>query len=163
MKSATGSITVTGNIPGVSTKDTLTNVEQISFSDYTLVFDLTSTQDALVYRLYQAAFARIPDNAGFRFWAALSDRTQMSAVALSDQFLAAPEFSQKYGNPDNNGFATAMYMNVLGRTPDPAGLSFWVDQLNKGTPRDQLLVSFANSAENIQLIASHVSNGYWTT
>ena len=163
VKGVDGSIQIIGTLTGGGPTDKLTNVEQVVFSDYTLNFDLTSAQDAMVYRLYQAAFARTPDNAGFRFWAALSDRTQISAVALSDQFLAAPEFAQKYGIPDNTGFATAMYTNVLGRTPDAGGLSFWIDQLNKGLPRDQLLVAFANSAENIQLTGAHMSNGYWTT
>ena len=81
-KNANGSLTITS--PSSSSPDNISNVEQVAFSDYTLVLDLSSSQDALVYRLYQAAFARTPDNAGFRFWAAQADRTQMSAVALAD-------------------------------------------------------------------------------
>ena len=142
--------------------DTLINIEQIKFADMTLVFDLTTSQDTLVYRLYQAAFARTPDNGGFRYWADVADRTGMSAISLADEFLAAPEFTQKYGNPNNLGYATKMYGNVLGRTPDPSGLAYWAGQLDKGMPRDQLLVAFAVCDENVQLTGVHMSNGYWT-
>ena len=157
-----GGLTVSDSVAGRNGVDTLQNVEQLRFSDYTLVFDLTSSQDSLVYRLYQAAFARTPDNGGFRYWAAFADQSQASAMTLADQFLAAPEFTQKYGSPDNTGFVTAMYTNVLGRSPDAAGLAYWVDQVNHGMPRDQLLVAFAISAENVQLTGAHMSNGYWT-
>ena len=60
-------------------------------------------------------------------------------------------------------FVTALYSNVLGRTPDAGGLAFWIGQANQGAAHDQLLVSFATSGENINLISSHVANGYWTT
>ena len=155
-------ILVSDIMSGRDGTDTLISVAQVKFSDVTLVFDLTSSQDALVYQLYQAAFARTPDNGGFRYWADVADRTGMSAISLADQFLAAPEFSQKYGNPDNLGYATKMYGNVLGRTPDPGGLAYWAGQLDHGLAINQLLVEFATCPENVQLTGVHMSNGYWT-
>jgi len=149
---------------GLNQNANLTAVAQVQFSDYTLVFDLNSSEDLLVYKLYQAAYNRVPDNAGFRFWAAYADPTNASAVTLADFFLAAPEFTQKYGtNPTNLQYVTELYSNVLGRTPDQAGLNFWVNVANSGYARDLLLVDFATSAENVQLIGSHTSNGLWTT
>lgn len=157
-------ITVADSVSNRDGTDTLLGTEQIRFSDMTLVFDLTSSADLNVYKLYQAAYARTPDNAGFRYWAGIADTTGMSALNLADQFLAAPEFTQKYGaNPSNLAYATAMYANILGRSPDSAGLAYWVSNLDKGEARDQLLVDFALSAENATLIGSHVSNGFWTT
>ena len=139
-------------------------MEQVKFSDFTLVFDLTSSTDQAVYKLYQAAYARIPDNSGFRYWAATADATGMTPISLAHQFLTAPEFTQKYGaNPSNLAYATAMYSNVLGRTPDSAGLAYWVSNLDRGEARDQLLVDFALSSENAALVGSHISNGFWTT
>ena len=160
---SSGVITVADATASRDGTDTLRNTEQVKFTDYTLVFDLSSSQDLLVYKLYQAAYARTPDNSGFRFWAASADANGTSALHLADSFLAAPEFTQRYGaNPSNTAYATAMYTNVLGRAPDSAGLNFWVNALNNGEARDQLLVDFALSGENATLIASHVSNGYWT-
>ncbi len=155
-------ITVTGGVAGST--DVLTNIQEVKFSDITLVFNLHSSEDTLVYELYQAAYARIPDFAGFEYWAGVADANNTSALALADAFLAAPEFAQKYGaNPSNTAYVTELYSNVLGRAPDQAGLAYWVSQANAGTPRDQLLVDFAVSQENVNLIAPHISNGYWTT
>jgi hypothetical protein len=112
--------------------------------------------------MYQAAFGTAPDTGWFRNTANLADRTGMSAISLADQILASPEFSQKYGNPDNLGYVFKIYGNVLGRTPDSGGLDYWAGQLDKGMPRDQLLVAFAVSDENVQLTGVHMSNGYWT-
>jgi hypothetical protein len=149
---------------GLDQNADLTGVAQVQFSDYTLAFDLHSSEDLLVYQLYQAAYDRVPDNAGFRFWATYADANNASAVTLADFFLTAPEFTQKYGaNPTNLQYVTELYSNVLGRAPDQAGLNFWVNVANSGYPRDQLLVDFATSTENVQLIAPHTSNGYWTT
>ena len=159
-----GTITVSDGVAGRDGTDLLRNTEQVRFTDYTLVFDLSSSQDLLVYKLYQAAYARTPDNAGFRYWAGVADSQHTSALALADAYLAAPEFAQKYGaSPSNTAFVTALYTNVLGRTPDQAGLNFWIGNANAGEARDQLLVDFATSGENATLIGSHVSNGFWTT
>ncbi|MGA8169468.1 MAG: DUF4214 domain-containing protein [Methylocystis sp.] len=164
--------TITGNLSGMTVTDTvanrdgadtLINIQQLKFTDYTLVFDLTSAEDTLVYELYQATYGRTPDNAGFRYWAQYADATHASALALADIFLAAAEFTQKYGsNPSNTQYVTELYTNVLQRTPDQAGLNYWIGEANAGTPRDQLLVDFATSTENVNLIAPHVSNGFWT-
>jgi hypothetical protein len=37
---------------------------------------------------------------------------------------------------------------VLGRTPDPVGLQFQVNALNVGLARTDMLINFAESAEN---------------
>ena len=157
------SINVSGDTVTVGA-DTLTYIQQAQFSDYMLVFDLNSSQDKLVYELYQAAYDRTPDNAGFRYWAQAADNTGMSATALADQFLSAAEFTQKYGaNPTNTAYVTELYTNVLGRAPDQAGLNYWIGEANGGMAHDQLLVAFATSAENLQLIGAHTSAGFWTT
>jgi hypothetical protein len=159
-----GTLTVTDTVAGRDGTDTLTNVQQLLFADYTVVFDLHSSQDLLVYELYQAAYDRVPDNAGFRYWAGAADANHLTGLQLADQFLSAPEFTQKYGaNPTNTQYVTELYTDVLGRAPDPAGLAYWIGQANGGQPRDQLMVDFAISAENVQLIGPHISEGYWTT
>ena len=158
------SIVVTDTVANRDGTTSLSSIQQVKFSDVTLVFDLNSAEDTLVYELYQAAFARTPDNVGFRYWATTGDSSHLSAISLADAFLAAPEFTQKYGsNPSNTAYVTALYSNVLGRSPDAAGLAYWISQANAGEARDQLLAAFATSQENVNLIAPHISNGFWTT
>ena len=103
--------------------------------------------EAQAGRLYQAAFGRAPDDAGLAYWsAALHAGT--SLVAIAGDFLASPEFQARYGNPDNTGFVTDLYQNVLHRAPDPTGLAYWEGTLANGTSRAQLLVDFSESPED---------------
>ncbi len=157
-----GTISVTDTVAGRDGADILTSVEQVKFTDFTQIFDLTSSIDKSVYLLYQAALNRVPDTAGFRYWAGLADSQNMSASSLASQFITAPEFQQKYGGLDNAGYAAALYVNVIGRAPDAAGLSFWVNNLALGETRAQMLVDFATSMENLQATAAHTSYGFWT-
>ena len=130
----------------------------------TVVTNLTTSEDTLVYELYQAAYNRMPDYAGFTYWAGQADARQMTALQLADQFLAAPEFTAIFGaNPSNNAYVTELYTNVLGRAPDAAGLAYWEGEANSGMAHDQLLVAFATSPENVALIAPHTANGFWVS
>jgi hypothetical protein len=159
-----GEFTVTDSVAGRDGTTQLENIQQAQFSDVTLVLDLTSSQDMQVYELYQAAFDRLPDDAGFRFWAGVADSTQTSALSLADAFLASPEFAQRYGTDLSNAqYLTELYTKALNRMPDAAGFNFWLDEANAGVPRDQLLVDFATSPEDVQLIGPHVDHGFWTT
>ncbi len=159
------------NLPnGATITDILSNplssvfVADLGVQVVTQVTNLTSNEDHLVYMLYQAAFNRMPDYSGFEYWAGQADAHQLTALQLADQFLAAPEFAANYGaNPSNDAFVTALYGNVLGRAPDAAGLAYWEAQANAGMARDQLLVDFATSTENVQLTAQHTANGFWVT
>ena len=47
----------------------------------TLVTNLHTSADNLVYLLYQASFARIPDYAGFEYWAGQADARQFERAA----------------------------------------------------------------------------------
>jgi hypothetical protein len=106
----------------------------------------------------------MPDYAGFEYWAGQADARQLSALQLADIFMAASEFTAKFGaNPSNDAYVTELYTNVLGRAPDAAGLAYWEGQANSGVARDQLLVAFATSAENLQTTAPHTANGYWVS
>ena len=130
----------------------------------TTVTNLATNEDHLVYLLYQATYDRIPDYGGFEYWAGQADARQLSALQLADIFMTAPEFTAKFGaNPSNTAFVTELYTNVLGRTPDPGGLAYWEGQANAGQPRDQLLVDFATSPENLSTTAPHTNNGYWVS
>ena len=163
IKNADGSVNITTTILGTASIDKLSNIEQVEFSDYTLVLDLTSAQDSLVFQLYQAAFARLPDTSGFRYWATQADTFKLTAVQLADAFLASPEFAQRYGtNPSNADFVTALYSNVLGRAPDTSGFNYWLSVANHGAPKDQMLIAFATSVENLTMTGPHTSNGFWT-
>jgi autotransporter-associated beta strand protein len=46
------------------------------------------------------------------------------------------------------GFISSLYKEILNRLPDVPGLSFWLQQLHAGVPRDQIARGFWESAEH---------------
>ncbi|HEX8954670.1 MAG TPA: DUF4214 domain-containing protein, partial [Burkholderiaceae bacterium] len=57
-----------------------------------------------------------------------------SAVkALIDSFGTSQESAKLYGSGNSSAFVTAIFRNVLGRTPAADGLSFWSNAIDAGT------------------------------
>ena len=154
------SIQIMGDAVGL---DTLISVERIDLTDGDFVFDVAGNSAQVIYRLYQAAFARTPDESGFRYWASAADTYGLSPLQIAREFRIAPEFAAKYGvNVSNRDYTYNMYKNVLGREPDQGGIDYWTNVVNIGwVTRDQLLIEFAQSPENIALTAPNTSVGYW--
>lgn len=161
VSSSGGVVTVREKASGEA--DILTGVERLQFGDAlsgvtTVAFDLDGNAGK-VYRLYQAAYDRKPDDWGFNFWLYNADRGQTMAE-IAGYFTASDEFKQLYGNtPDNADFVTRLYHNVLHREPEPGGYNFWMAALNtKGVTQLQLLNIFAESPENVANVARIVGD-----
>ncbi len=100
-------------------------------------------------RLYLAYFDRKPEAAGLDYWT--TKLTASSLVSVSEFFAKSPEFRTKYGSLDNGGFVDLIYRNVLGRTPDSGGRSYWKSQLDGGRKtRGVVMVGFSESAEFVK-------------
>lgn len=138
----------------------LANVERIQFADATIALDIAGN-GGQVYRLYQAAFNRVPDLGGLGFWINAMDHGT-TLVSISQGFVNSAEFTALYGvNPTNTSMVTTMYTNVLHRAPDPAGVAFWVNVLDQhlATPAD-VLAGFSESAENQANVIGVIGNGF---
>jgi hypothetical protein len=154
---APGGTSVTGGPEGAS--DTLTNVHRIQCVDGYLSTSPTDTAGQ-VYRLYEGALNRAPDQEGLTYWTnVLNAGTPLQSVA--DGFVGSAEFQADYGALDNTGFVTLLYSNVLHRAPDATGLSVWVAELNSGVTRSQVLLGFTQSQEDINDLAGSVQQGLW--
>jgi hypothetical protein len=103
--------------------------------------------DAEAYRLYQAAFNRIPDADGERFWSA-SLASGETARQVAAAFIGSAEFNQTYGALSTADFVSALYVNALHRPADAAGLQAWTGAIQNGLGRADVLVGFSDSAEN---------------
>ena len=114
-----------------------------------------------IIREYQAAFGRVPDQAGLSFWigqiapngptGALNPAVLANLNAI---FAGSAEFTARYGatlspttvvtSANGSALVNAMYDNVLLRHADQAGLDFWLGAHNTVS---QLLQAFAQSPE----------------
>jgi Ca2+-binding RTX toxin-like protein len=102
-----------------------------------------------IYRLYCATLARQPDAGGLQSWLdTLASGQKLESVAAG--FVNSGEFAATYGNSlSSTQFITLLYQNVLGRAPDQAGLSSWLDSMMAGASRTSVVLGFSNSAEYV--------------
>ena len=141
----------------------LSEVERVKFQDVSIAFDVNENAGK-AYRVYKAAFARDPmagDKAGLGFWISRIDGG-MDMVEVAARFIDSPEFRTLYGqNPSNADFLTKVYTNVLGRSPDPGGYDWWLNQLNTNPEktRQKVLADFSESQENKDSVATLVGSG----
>lgn len=101
-----------------------------------------------IARLYLATFDRVPDAAGLQFWINVY-RNDMELNEVARLFAQSEEFQQRFGTDiGNEQFVDVIYQNVLGRPGESDGVVFWRDALETGSQRADLLLFFADSAEN---------------
>ena len=109
-----------------------------------------NTDSGKMFRLYNAAFKRLPDPDGLRYWIGNFSSGKDDERAVASSFLVSDEFKHRYGeNVSNEIYVETLYVNVLGRDYDQKGYNYWLGNLNNGTEtRYELLLGFAESAEN---------------
>lgn len=145
-------------VTGPAGTESLYQVGTLRFLDGTLTTDPDSSLGQ-AERLYQAAFGRVPDLGGLAYWSNALD----SGVALTNvaqAYISSGEFATRYGTLNDNDFVAALYTNVLGRTPDSGGTSYWVGLLSSGSAnRAQVLTGFSESNENRNNTSGVYKNG----
>lgn len=138
--------------------DNLINVERIRFDDTMVALDINGSAGQ-IYRLYQAAFDRVPDVGGLAFWLARTDVGD-SMMQIANYFSQNKEYIDLYANTSNEQFVTKLYEHVLDRAPEGGGYDFWVGNLNSGaTNRDEVLTMFSESPENQANVIGSIVNG----
>jgi len=143
-------------------KENITTINSLIFTDKVLsvrediinVFNLIKEVDPItgkIFRLYNATFDRFPDYQGIEYWINKNLSSENSYRQTAHSFILSNEYKEKYGTEDNNkDFLNNLYSNVLNRTPDEAGLSYWLGQLNtQSESRVEVLMGFSESNENI--------------
>ena len=140
------------------------------FRDISAIADIKATFDQVtglnndsgkVFRLYNAAFKRLPDSSGLEYWINQYSSGKSEINDIASAFLLSSEFQQLYGeNITDSVFVNTLYKNVLGREADTGGLNYWLGQLSSGAEtRYEALLGFAESAENKALFTDMTGFG----
>ncbi|WP_296950364.1 Calx-beta domain-containing protein, partial [uncultured Massilia sp.] len=140
--------------------DLLSGVERLHFGDTSVALDIDGT-GGQAYRIYQAAFNRTPDKGGLGFWMnAMDHGTTLTEVAAG--FMQSKEFIDAYGSaPSNLDLVSKIYMNVLHRPAEQAGLDYWTNALDQHVvTAAQALGMISESAENQGAVAAIIGNGF---
>jgi hypothetical protein len=144
--------------------DSISGFKRIEFNDGVLALDIDAGDTAgQAYRLYQAAFARTPDMPGVSYHMNDMEGNGLALENVANNFMASPEFKTKYGeSPSDDVFINLLYQNVLSRTPADSEVNWYKDQFDTGAmSRAAALIGFAESPENITLVAPQIDEGIW--
>jgi hypothetical protein len=106
---------------------------------------------------YQVFLQRAPDPGGLAWWADHLT-TSRSLASLRAELAGSAEYFAVRGGGSNTGFLDALYGDVLGRTPDATGRSYWVGRLEAGEPRRGVARAILNSSEAFLLSDLPVSS-----
>ncbi len=106
--------------------------------------------DGQLARLYRAYFDRNADAEGLRYWREVRSNG-VPLAQVSSLFERSAEFDLTYGSLTDDRFVTQMYLNVLGRSPDPAGFDYWMGLLAEDVSRGEVVLGFSESAEFIRI------------
>ncbi len=93
-------------------------------------------------RLYAAVFKRLPDSGGYDYWMSGG----LGTGEMADLFTDSDEFRLRYGQLNDEAFIDRIYLNVLNRTADAGGRTYWLDVLETKSRRDVVL-GFSESTE----------------
>jgi hypothetical protein len=110
----------------------------------TAIWDSAEHRNLEVEHFYATYLHRSADPAGLTFFvnAMLNGESEESVI---EQILGSAEYSADH--PTNTAFVTALYNDILGRSPDSAGLAAWLQALQNGTSRAAVADSFVTSSE----------------
>lgn len=133
---------------GANGTDTLTNIQQLQFTDATLqtkwlteatsLANTSPAQFTFLTELYIAYFNRAPDAVGLDYWASVNYEGH-SLSDIAGYISAAPETVSLYSPITSSSsasaissFITSVYQNVLDRAPDSSGAQYWLGEIQSG-------------------------------
>lgn len=145
-------------------RDRLTDIERLKFQDLDVGLDVDGVAGQ-AYRLYKAAFDRVPDLEGLGYWIDQMDH-QTTLDQVASVFVASDEFALRYGaNVSDAAFVKLLYNHVLHRDPDQSGYEYWLGSLSGGSGRFAVLKAFSESDENhaqlVDLVAEGIQYKAW--
>lgn len=102
---------------------------------------------AQVSSLYETILGRSADPAGLGYWSDRVATGQLTIAQLASVLYASDEGFAYLGGGSDAAWVTRLYLDVLGRTPDPAGQTYWMN-LSRRSGRNAVAYAFYQSIES---------------
>ncbi len=111
------------------------------------IFESDERLDPIIRAMYRQFLLREAEPAGLAWWKDVWRRTGGPELVIAG-IAASAEFFASAG-ATHAGWVTELYRRLLGREPEPAGLAYWVDLLDRrAAAREQVVLGFVRSEEN---------------
>jgi hypothetical protein len=115
--------------------------------------DMNYKVTQFVNRCYTQALGRKGDGSGLNAWTSRLLNKKQTPKAVAKSFVFSGEATKK--NLNNTEFVKMLYRLYMGREADNGGLKYWVGLLNKGTSRQKVANSMADSKEFTEIVKSY--------
>ena len=106
-----------------------------------------------VTRFYQQCLGRSPDQTGLDGWVSNLLSGVRTGADVARGFVDSQEFINQ--NTGNEEYLTVLYRAFFNRSPDSAGESMWLAQLDNGKSRSEVLEGFIYAQEFIALCEAY--------
>lgn len=101
----------------------------------------------VVEEMYQDTLGRPGDPSGTAFWIGQLRSGRRTVAEAAASFYASAEYYRGFGGGTDEGWVGDLYPKLLGRSPDPSGLAYWVRQ-TQVAGRDSVARRFFQSPES---------------
>ena len=107
------------------------------------------TDEQFVNLVYNNVLGRTPDAAGYDFWLSQIQSSSVTRSGMMMWFAQSTEYIVQTHTeaPNEDGSVTRLYSAFFLRTPDAAGLEFWIDSKAGGVSLEAIASEFAKSPE----------------
>jgi hypothetical protein len=93
---------------------------------------ISSEMQTQILELYTAYFNRAADRDGVDYWLGEIENNNWSVEQVAQSFADSSEYRSIYDGLSNEQVIDKIYNNLLNRSPDDAGLEYWVGELDSG-------------------------------
>jgi hypothetical protein len=126
-----------------------------SVATFTVASDIVHSAENLqnfVTSEYVNLLHRSPDSAGFANWVGQME-AGLSPATVDAAFVASPEYILNHGN-NTTQWLNGIYQDLLGRSIDATGLTFWTSQLSGGASAFAVAAGIETSVERDSIIVA---------
>ncbi len=114
--------------------------------DYSFTLtDATSQITAFVTRLYEKCLGRQPDAGGLNTWVTVLSNGSWTAERVAWGFVFSKEYTNR--RVSNDEYVKMLYRVYMDREADTGGYNTWMNALNSGWSREQVMEGFSRSVE----------------
>lgn len=96
------------------------------------VLKLSMMRSAFIEEImYKQFLNRIVDKESLDYWLGIALQDKMTKLELFSRFMYPAIHEDQYNKMNNRTFVYYMYLRILGRKGEKAGIDYWTDELNK--------------------------------
>lgn len=113
--------------------------------------DYEKNISGFVTLLYNRILSRSPEKEGLDGWVEVLTNGSLTGANVVYEFIFSPECQNIISGYDYEQFITFLYKTLFNREPDAEGLKDWLDGMNSGIKKEEIVSRFTNSSEFVNL------------